>query len=161
MRIPCSPARVCVHMSPPRGPSSTRRPPSTDVHRASECIQRLFGTRLRECVACSVYSPLALLIRGGPSLSAPHCVQCNAIGLHLHLHPQDRTLHGLLHFACASPASPASPHLPAHLSDVSPFSSVPRLAHFAEKDSLFRDTRQSLACRTHAPRTTNREHTRP
>src|SRR5258706_15222405 len=35
--------------------------------------------------------------------------------------------------------------------NVSPFSSVPRLAHFAEKDSLFRDTRQSLACHTHAP----------
>lgn len=59
-----------------------------------------------------------------------------------------RTLHRLLHFSCASPASP---HLPAYLSNVSPFSSVPRLAHFAEKDSLFRDTRQSLACRTHAP----------
>lgn len=59
-----------------------------------------------------------------------------------------RTLHRLLDFSCASPASP---HLPAYLSNVSPFSSVPRLAHFAEKDSLFRDTRQSLACRTHAP----------
>ena len=94
-----------------------------------------------------------------------NATQCNAIGLHLHLH------HPLSHTAQASsltsltsltsPASPASPHLAAHLSNVSPFSSVPRLAHFAEKDSLFRDTRQSLACRTHAPSQPPHEHPRP
>jgi hypothetical protein len=72
----------------------------------------------------------------------------NAIGLHLHFHhPLSHTAQAsglLLRFSCFS----ASACLPVN---VSPFSSVPRLAHFAEKDSLFRDTRQSLACRTHAP----------
>jgi len=136
----CSPFFFLVAPIQPRQavdePSTTKR--------ASARAGTEFGTRLRafwtapsfdiECLASSVYSPFALLIRGGASLSAPQCKQCNAIGLHLHFHhPISRTARPsglLLRFSCASPASP---HLPAHLSNVSPFSSVPRLAHFARE----------------------------
>ena len=139
--------------------------PPTSRRRASERADTEFGTRLRALAFCAALPfrsiewlglvpftrrsrcLFAAALRCQPP-NASNATQCNAIGLHLHLH------HPLSHTAQASltsPASPASPHLPAQLSNVSPFSSVPRLAHFAEKDSLFRDTRQSLACRTHAP----------
>ena len=136
----------------PTPSTSDGRPNERPTERASEQTDTESGTRLRAFWTPPI--PLRLNVSLLPftrrlrclfaagSLSAPPCklasnaskqcsamqrTQCNALRLHLLFTTHYRTLHWLLDFSCASPASP---HLPARLPNASPFSSVPRFGSF-------------------------------
>ena len=153
----------CVHMSPPNLASFLTCGPVSSAlvqpHRvvADRQTRRQFGTRLRasrtEYLASSVYSPFALLIRGSFAASSPmqamQAMQRNRIAFAFAFAPPIIAyctgFWTSLRFSCFS-ASACPPVKRIAVLFRSSFGSFRR-----ENVSLFRDTRQSLACRTHAP----------